>query len=91
MDDWSKTICDARDLYFRESLDRTAGNSEGLWASVSHILHPNPTSGVQGRFDLEGAEVSDDLMIAEKFNECIFDLGRNLAAFFPMNIALLRL
>ena len=64
-----ETIRDARDMYYRESLERREGISKCLWLSVINILHHNQTSGVQGSFDLDGMETSDDLMIATKFIE----------------------
>ena len=78
----TKTIRDARDLYHRESLERNEGNSKGLWSSLNNILHPNQTSCVQSSFDLDGMEISDEIIIATKFNEYFSNVGKNLATCF---------
>ena len=59
----TEIIHNARDLYYRENLDRNAVNSNN-----------NQTSDVQGIFDSDSVEVSDDSMVAEKFNEYFSNL-----------------
>ena len=56
-----ETIRDARDMYYRESLERREGISKCLWLSVINILHHNQTSGIQGSLDYVCLEISDEL------------------------------
>ena len=69
-------------MYHRKSFERSEGNSKELWSSVNNILHLNQTSCVKGSFDLDGMEVSDELIIATKFNVYFSNVGKYLATCF---------
>ena len=72
-----------RNIYFKNKLTDSVGNSLGTWSVIDEILHRSKSRKNATKFNIEGNDVTDVKEIADHFNNHFVSTGEVQTAGVP--------
>ena len=79
----SKTITNAKRVYYKQMFDRYKYDMKKIWSIISETLHRKVKNPIRDTMTINGQDCSDKEILAESFNTLFASIGKQIELNVP--------